>query len=43
MKRDMWLPFEGDHGLSVILSKALLLAADTTITDPLILRQIQPA
>ena len=41
-KRDFWLPFEGDHGLSVILSKALTLAADTSITDPLILRQIQP-
>ena len=37
------LPFEGDHGLSIILSKALLLAADATITDPLIVRQIRPA
>jgi hypothetical protein len=36
------LPFEGDVMLSVILSKALLLAADTRITDPTIRRQIAP-
>jgi len=36
-----WLPFEGDSRLSVILSKALLLANDTKITDPTILRQIE--
>jgi Domain of unknown function (DUF4132) len=41
-RRDFWLPFEGDHGLAVILSKALMLAADTAITDPLIVRQIRP-
>jgi Domain of unknown function (DUF4132) len=41
-RRDVWLPFEGDHGLSIILSKALLLAADATITDPLIVQQIRP-
>lgn len=35
------LPFEGDHTLSVILSKAFLLADDTKIKDPTILRQIQ--
>ncbi|HEX5052867.1 MAG TPA: hypothetical protein VFZ65_13915 [Planctomycetota bacterium] len=34
------LPFEGDRTLSLILSKALLLAADDKITDPTILRQI---
>jgi len=38
--RDVWLPFEGDSGLSIILSKALMLAADTKITDPLIVQQI---
>lgn len=36
------LPFEGDSTLSVILSKALLLADDTRITDPTITRQIRP-
>ncbi|MEV7891754.1 DUF4132 domain-containing protein [Streptomyces sp. NPDC002817] len=35
----VFLPFEDDR-LTVILSKALLLAADTEITDPSILRQI---
>jgi hypothetical protein len=35
-----WLPFEGDRTLSIILSKAVLLAADDKITDPVILRQI---
>ena len=34
------LPFEGDRTLSVILSKAFLLAADAKITDPSITRQI---
>src|SRR5258708_358486 len=34
------LPFEDDHVLSVILSKAVLLAADNKITDPAILRQL---
>ncbi|MEV0595561.1 DUF4132 domain-containing protein [Nonomuraea cavernae] len=39
----VFLPFEEDGGmLSIILSKAFLLAADTTITDPSITRQIQP-
>ncbi|MBT2226142.1 DUF4132 domain-containing protein [Nonomuraea sp. NEAU-A123] len=37
----VFLPFEEDGGmLSIILSKAFLLAADTTITDPSITRQI---
>jgi hypothetical protein len=36
----VFLPFEGDQTLSVILSKALLLADDRKITDPTIVRQI---
>jgi hypothetical protein len=36
----VFLPFEGDATLSIILSKALLLAADMKITDPTITRQI---
>ncbi|MEV4092325.1 DUF4132 domain-containing protein [Streptosporangium saharense] len=37
----VFLPFEENGGtLSIILSKALLLAADTTITDPSITRQL---
>ncbi|CAM5437500.1 hypothetical protein SGLAM104S_07504 [Streptomyces glaucescens] len=35
-----YLPFEGDRMLTVILSKALLLANDTQITDPTILSQL---
>jgi hypothetical protein len=35
------LPFDGDNVLSVILSKALLLAADHKITDPAILQQLR--
>ncbi|MFD8230321.1 DUF4132 domain-containing protein [Streptomyces sp. NPDC059696] len=35
-----YLPYEGDRMLSVILSKAMLLAADTKITDPSILSQL---
>ena len=35
------LPFEGDGMLSVILSKAALLAADTKIKDPTIVSQIR--
>lgn len=38
----LFLPFEGDDRLSVILSKALLLADDTSITDSTILNQISP-
>jgi len=36
----IYLPFAGDRTLSVILSKAVLLAADDKITDPVILRQL---
>ncbi|HEV2761920.1 MAG TPA: DUF4132 domain-containing protein, partial [Pyrinomonadaceae bacterium] len=36
----VFLPFEGDNTLAVILSKAFLLAEDTKITDPTIVRQI---
>jgi hypothetical protein len=35
-----FLPFEGDAGLSVILSKAMLLVDDDKITDPTITSQI---
>ncbi len=35
------LPFEGDHVLSLILSKAFLLADDDKITDPQILQQMK--
>jgi hypothetical protein len=37
----VFLPFEGDALLSVILSKAFLLAADDRITDPTIVSQIR--
>lgn len=36
----IWLPFEGDRTLSIIISKAMLLAADDKITDPVILAQL---
>ncbi|MBU2939722.1 DUF4132 domain-containing protein [Lacinutrix sp. C3R15] len=36
----LFIPFEGDKGLSIVLSKAFLLAEDTKITDPTILSQI---
>lgn len=35
------LPFEGDDMLSIILSKAAMLADDDKITDPSILSQIE--
>ncbi|MCV0429475.1 MAG: DUF4132 domain-containing protein [Roseibium sp.] len=35
------LPFEGDSRLSVILSKAIMLAADDKITDPDIVNQLK--
>jgi hypothetical protein len=38
---DVFLPFEGDGQLAVILSKAFLLANDTAITDPTITRQLR--
>ncbi|MET9298800.1 DUF4132 domain-containing protein [Micromonospora aurantiaca] len=37
---EMYLPFEGDSRLTEIISKALLLAADKKIKDPVILRQL---
>ena len=37
----VFLPFEGDRTLSIILSKALLLAEDSKITDSTILSQIE--
>jgi Domain of unknown function (DUF4132) len=36
----LFLPFEGDRTLAIILSKAFLLAEDTNIKDPTILHQI---
>ncbi|HJZ48710.1 MAG TPA: DUF4132 domain-containing protein [Roseiflexaceae bacterium] len=36
-----FVPFEGDGTLAIILSKALLLANDTAIDDPTIVRQIR--
>ena len=38
---NLYLPFEGDKMLSIILSKAFLLADDTKIKDPTIVSQIQ--
>jgi hypothetical protein len=37
----VFLPFEGDHVLALILSKAFLLAEDTKIKDETIIRQIR--
>ena len=37
----VWLPFEGDRTLAVILSKAFLLADDANITDRTILQQLR--
>ena len=37
----VFLPFDGDPTLSIIISKALLLAADSTITDQIIVSQIR--
>jgi len=36
----LFLPFEGDATLSIVRSKAFLLAADDSITEPTIVRQI---
>ena len=36
----VFIPFEGDRGLSIVLSKALLLAEDNKITDSTIMSQI---
>jgi hypothetical protein len=38
--KKIFIPFEGDNMLSIIISKALLLAEDHKIKDPTILRQI---
>ena len=38
---DLFLPFEGDRMLAIILSKAFLLAEDTKIQDPTIVSQIK--
>lgn len=40
---DVYLPFEGDRMLSIILSKALMLARDDKISDPGIVAQIRAA
>lgn len=40
-QQNVFLPFEGDSGLSIIISKALLLANDDQITDPTITSQIK--
>jgi len=37
----VFLPFEGDQTMSIILSKAFLLADDTKITDETIIRQLR--
>ena len=42
-REQVFLPFEGDNILSVILSKTFLLAADTKITDPTITSQLRLA
>jgi hypothetical protein len=39
--RGVFLPFEGDNTLAVVLSKAFLLADDAKIKDPTITRQIR--
>ncbi|MET0394055.1 MAG: DUF4132 domain-containing protein [Chitinophagaceae bacterium] len=41
MTGNLPIPFEGDTGLALLLSKALLLANDDKITDPAITRQLQ--
>ena len=38
---DLFLPFEGDRMLAIILSKAFLLADDTRIKDATIVSQIK--
>lgn len=39
-QKNVFLPFEGDRCLSLILSKAFLLADDRKINDPTFLSQI---
>ena len=43
LRSNVFLPFEGDRTLSIILSKAMMLAADDKIKDRSILSQIQKA
>jgi len=40
-KDKLFIPFEGDQTLAIILSKAFLLAEDRKITDPSITHQIK--
>ena len=40
-KDKLFVPFEGDQTLAIILSKAFLLAEDVKITDPTITRQLK--
>ena len=40
-KDKLFIPFEGDQTLAIILSKAFLLAEDKKITDPSITRQLR--
>jgi uncharacterized protein DUF4132 len=40
-KGNLFVPFEGDQTLSIILSKAFLLAEDKKIADPTITRQLR--
>jgi hypothetical protein len=40
-KEKLFLPFEGDQTLAVILSKALMLADDRKIADETIVRQLK--
>jgi hypothetical protein len=40
-KDKLFIPFEGDQTLAIILSKAFLLADDKKITDPTITRQLK--
>jgi hypothetical protein len=37
----VWLPFDDDAVMSIVLSKAFLLANDTAITDETIIDQIR--
>jgi len=41
LPQKLYLPFDGDRTLSIILSKAFLLADDTKISDPTITQQIR--
>jgi hypothetical protein len=40
-KEKLFIPFEGDQTLAIILSKAFLLAEDRKISDPTITRQLK--